>query len=478
MQNSNLSSKIFPIIKDDWSNFIKKVEDELQQLMNTYTTNKRRLKDLERLITKLKEISNISKDNVIEILNYKELFMYIDNSLESSFNALKFFKDQDNLDNVAVKEIYERIVASPKIIKINSEYNSLLIKIGFDEERIKRFNELIRGSKVDFTLIRELLNKYKLDDKTKKNILFYPTLMMAIRQTDVKDNKEVIVENKEEKAKFYQNRFSELVNEYQKKKNELKDLLIHCFNIRKNMNKSEIDMYSSYANNIDELNSYEFNDDIKTKIVVLAFFKIKKDIESYIDGISDLQMEKVDLDSEIVFFCEMIDEFNHIANLLNEIIKVDEQNEEVTNNNVYFALDAFNRLIINKDLLVDKNKSSIKALFQKADSINNARIEGVKTNPVLGVEDEEKLIGKTISMITTSRMKLAYIVVNKNILIITGVDNSNERFDRLVKLAVNKNLFAIKNQIALIESEDVNYIELQNQIIDGILGDKEENKTL
>lgn len=478
MQNSNLSSKIFPIIKDDWSNFIKKVEDELQQLMDTYTTNKRRLKDLERLITKLKEISNISKDNVIEILNYKELFMYIDNSLESSFNALKFFIDQDNLDNVAVKEIYERIVASPKIIKINSEYNSLLIKIGFDKERIKRFNELIRGSKVDFTLIKELLNKYKLDDKTKKNILFYPTLMMAIRQTDVKDNKAVITENKEEKAKFYQNRFNELVNEYQNKKTELKDLLIHAFNIRKNMSKSEIDMYSSYANNIDELNSYDFNDEIKTKIFVLAFFKIKKDIESYIDGISDLQMEEIDLDSEIVFFHEMIEEFNHIANLLNEIIKVDEQNEEVTNNNVYFALDAFNRLIINKDLLVDKNKSSIKALFQKADSINNARIEGVKTNPVLGVEDEEKLIGKTISMITTSRMKLAYIVVNKNILIITGVDNSNERFDRLVKLAVNKNLFAIKNQIALIESEDVNYIELQNQIIDGILGEKEENKTL
>ena len=467
MQNSNLSSKIFPIIKEDWENFLQKVEHELQEMITIYNNDKRRIKDLERLINKIKEISDLSKDNMKEILNYKELFLYIDNSLESSFDALNFFLEQDNFDNVAVKSIYERIVTSPKIIKLNSEYSGLSIKVQFDKERIKRLGELIRGSKIDFTLIKELLNKYQLDDNKKKNILFYPVVMLSIRQNDLRNSKE---KSKDLKEKFYQERFNELIKDYQKKKESFKELLVYCFNIRKNMNQGEIETYNAFVNNPTEIGEYDFNDEIKFKIYTLAFFKLKKDIESYIDGIIDLQIDS-DLDGEIVFFHEMIGEFENLANILNGLMSINSINDDLENSNVYFALDAFNRLIIKKELLVDKNKSSIKALLQKADSINNARIEGVRTNHMLGVEDEEKLLGKSISMVTTSKMKLAYIVINKNILIISGVANNNEKFDRVVKLAVNKNMFAIKNQISLIEEEDLDYIELQNRIINSIIGE-------
>ena len=476
MQNSNLSAKIFPRLREDWLSFVGKVSKDLQEMMVTYNNDKRRIKDLERIIGKIEEISSISKDNVEEILNYKELFMYIDNSLESSFDALKFFKDQNNFDNIAVKSIYERIVNSPEIMQMNSEYNSLAIKVSFDKERIKRLGELIRGSKIDYILIKELVNKYKLSNEEKKNILFYPVVMLSIRQNDVKKDNENI--RKQEKEKFYRERFNELCTSYQDKKEKYKDLLVRCFNIREQMNHQEIDMYSSFASNPDEINEYDFNDDIKFKIYTLAFFKIKKDIENFIDGINDLEMNENDLDDELVFFGELINEFDSVASKLKETTKKEENDVEIDGGNVFFALDAFSRLIIKEELLSSKNRNSIKTLLQKVDNISNSKIDGVKTNHMLGVSEEERILNKNISMLTTSKIKLAYIMVNKSVLIIGGAENTNDKFDRIIKQAINKNIVPIKKQIALIEENDFDYIELQNRIIKAIIGEEEKAKAM
>lgn len=473
MQNSNLSSKIFPIIKGDWAIFIQYVEHNLQEMMVNYKEDKRRMKEIERLISKLKEIFYLSKDNIKEILNYKELFMYIDNSLESSFDALNFFIEQNNFDNPAVKAIYERIINSKKILRINSEYNELLVKIRFDKERIKKLGELIQGVRFDYGLVRELLNKYEGDSEFKKNILLYVMVILSVKQNNIKNS-----EKNEDKEKFYQDHFNELIKLYQSKKESYKELLLYCFNIRKNMSREEISMYGSYASNPDEINSYGFDDEAKFKIYTLALFKIKSDIEKYIDGIMDLQLNASDLDSEMVFFHEMISEFEGILNKLSGFQLGNNITDDVNSHSIYFALDSFNRIIINQELLLDKNKSSIKALLQKADTINNARIEGVKTYHMLGIDNAEKLLGKTISMITTSKMKIAYIVVNKSVLIITGVDINDEKFDRKVEKAVNDNLRAIKNQITLIEQGNIDYIEFQNKIINGITGEEEAKKLM
>ena len=476
MQNSNLSSKIFPSSKESWASFICKVEEDLQNMMITYNNDKRRIKDLDRIINKLEEIRNLSKDSIDEIFNYKELFMYIDNSLESSFDALNFFKSQDNFDNIAVKAIYERIVNSPKIIKINSEYSSLTIKVQFDKERIKRLTDLIRGAKTDYLLIEELVNKYEYDDNTKKSIMLYPLVMLSIRQNDLKNSKDIVAIRKQEKAKFYQERFNELCAKYAEKKEELKDLLITCFNVREKMNHNELDMYNSFVNNPDEINDYDFSDDIIFKIYTLAFFKIKKDIENFIDGISDLDMDETNLDDELVFFGEIINEFTDIANKLNELSnnEIIENNE--LDNNVFFALDAFNRLIIKDDLLMEKNRSNIKALLQKISNINNSKIEGVKTNHMLGMVEEENLLGKNISMLTTSKVRLAYIMVGKNILIINGDNHEIDKFDKVIKQAINKNIVPIKRQISLIEENNLDYIELQSKIVRAIMEEAEEDK--
>ena len=480
MQNSNLSLKIFPSIKEDWLSFIQKVSKNLQDMMLTFNNDKRRLKDLERIINKMQEIKGLSKDNIEEILNYKELFMYIDNSLESSFAALNFFKTQNNFDNEAVKVIYERIINSPKIIKINSEYNGLSMKISFDKERIKKLGELIRGSKIDYSLIKELIDKYQLNDDMKKNVLFYPLVMLSIRQNEAKNNKEIIAKKKEEKDKFYRDRFNELCKYYQTRKEELKDLLVKCFNVREKLSHNEIDMYNSYINNPTEIAEFGFDDNIKFKIYILSFFKIKKDLESFIDGISDLQIDDVNLDDELVFFQEMINEFNEIANKLVQLTKDNEEELDEFENNVFFALDAFNRLIINEELLSEKNRSSLKALFHKIENTSNSKIDGVKTNRMLGVSEEEKVLGKNISMLTTSKIKLAYIMVGKKVLVIDGVDNNNDKFDRIVRLAISKNIVPIKKQIAWISENNLDYCNLQKTIISEIMGEdlEESNKKM
>ena len=470
MQNSNLSSKIFPIIKEDWLSFIKALEKDLQQMMIAYNNDKRRIKDLARLISKLEEITTLSKNNIEEVLNYRELFLYIDNSLESSFDALNYFKTQGNFDNVAVKAIYERIINSSKIMMINSEYNGLSIKIRFDNERIKKLNELLQGNKVDYGLIKELLKKYRFDNNKKKNILLYTIVMLSIKQNEINNSKENDENKKMARNNFYRDHFNELVKKYQIIKENNKDLLIGCFKIKEKMNKKEINMYESFSSNPEEAGSYDFDDNAMLKIYVLATFKIKKDIENYIDGISDLVMESSDLDDELVFFNEMIGEFENNVCRLKPLITSEEEIIDVADNNIYFALDIFNRLLI-KDLLTDKNINNIRALIQKVDVVENSRIDGVKTNHMLGVSEEEKMLGKNISMLTTSKLRLAYITVNKNILILGGIDN-NDKFDHLIKVIVNKNMFAIKNQISLIEKEDINYIELQNRIIDDILKEK------
>ena len=478
MQNSNLSLNIFPNSKKSWESFIKKVDANLQEVMTQFNNDKRRIKDLERIIAKLKEISNLSKDNILEILNYKELFMYIDNSLESSFDALNFFMKQDNCDNPAVKMIYDRIVNSPMIIKINSEYNSLVIKVQFDKERIKKLSELIRGSKIDFVLIEELINKYKFDDKTKTSIMLYPVIMLSIKQNQVRNNKEVIDNKKEEKEKFYRERFSELCKKYLSKKEDFKDLLVKSYSIKEKLNPREIDMYTTFINNPNEISDYDFTDDIKLKIYVLSFFKIKRDIENFIDGIEDYLIDENDLDDEIVFFAEMLNEFETIAIKLSSFISDEKIDTNEMGNNVYFALDAFNRLLIKEELLSSKNRSSIKALLEKIDNVNNSKIDGVRTNHMLGVSNEEEILGKNISMLTTSKMKLAYIMVGKSVLIIAGDTTNSDKFDKVVRLAINKNLVPIKKQIMLIEDSNLDYIELQNRIINDIIGEEINRKTI
>ena len=450
MQNSNLS-KLFPRISSDWSLFLNDVSSIMEHMIDTYNIDKRRIKDLDRIINKISEINNFSKDNVESILKYKELFMYIDNSLESSFLALDFFARQNNMDNEAVKTIYERIIYSPKIMELTSEYNSLTIKVQFDKDRIKKLQGLLRGTNIDYHLIKELIDKAGYDDVVKKNIMFYPTILLSIKQKDNIDINNVKVK----KENNIYNKVSSIYQDIKNFKTKNKDIIIKCFQIREKMNLQEIDKYRSYINDLNSIN--EFDDDKKVKIYAVAFLTLKNSIENLALGISDLAIEEIEIDDELVNFKEMLNQLSKISDSIRNI-----KSNRCKENKVFFALDAFNRLIINDDILSENDLLLIcKKCFASDILINNNQI----------LQDDVYYYNTTIS-------KYAYLKVDDNILILTGenIHYDDDRFYRLAENTIKKNALPIKKQIQLIKNNSLEYIELENQIIDYIMNKKTNKK--
>lgn len=468
MQNSNLS-KLLPVLKRDWALFIETIEKDIEDMITSLNKDLRRAKELNRIINKIDDVIKSCDNNIINILDYRELFLYVDNSLESSFAALMFFKEKNNFDNSAVYQIYKNIINSPKIVRMQDEYQHLAIKIKFMKERVKNIQNLLKGNNIDIDLVTDLIKKYEFDEKTQKNIWLYIITSMGVKQKEVKE--EEVIEEKEEtpSQEVFQEEFRTLVKNYQNKKEELKDILIKCFSIRQKMSKEDYLTYCGYINDSDELLRENFKEEELIKIYTISFFRTKKDIEDLIDGIEDYSFEDINaFKEEIAFINEEILELDRVARNLRELVKEEKNTEEQDEYNVFFLVDGMSRLVIPEDL-INENRRNIMALLRKSANMDNANIEGVKTNRMLGVSDTERLIGKNLSMITTSKIILSYITVGKNILVITGTKVTDDTIKNDTISAINRNYMGIKRQIAYIEDSDLDYLDLQNNIIKNII---------
>lgn len=456
MQNSNLSS-IIPNLNDSWQIFIQKVQEEISSIKTANHNDANRFKELEGYIAKLGEIKKICEKNPAEILNHRLFLLHIDNSLskKNHFEALSYLKDNGNLDNDSVKMIYDEIMRSPGVVSLNEKYNNLELKLDFAKDQIKPLEDLVSGKKYDQVLIQNLLDKYDFNDEIKKNILFYSIVMMAIKQDEI--NNSLDDENKkEDKAKLYHDKIIELCNEYQNKKDDYKDLFAKCYSIIQKMDHDEIFMYKEYIDNPREAIKQGFNE---VNIYVMSLLKMRKDIEDYIDGISDLEMEVHNLIDEIVFFKEMLDKFDKNIEKVSSLLKEKSENYEEVND-IFFALDPFNRLIMNKSLLIN-NIDSINSVTKKEfDDENNSSQE---------LFESEELLKRKVYLLSTDNYKLAYVMVNNCVLVLGIDDNSNTKFNSILNRVVRTNLLAIRKQINLILQMDDNYIALQNEIKEDIM---------
>lgn len=472
MQNSNLS-RLLPILKRDWALFTETIEKDIEDAIVSLNKDLRRAKEINRIINKIDDIISSCDDNIVSIIDHRDLFLYVDNSLDDSFAALLFFKEKNSLDNSAVQQIYNKIINSPKILKMQDEYRNLSIKIQFIRERIKKIENLLRGENIDLSLVNELIKKYEFDEKTMKNILLYIITSLGIKQKETRE--EIAPQDEIDTEEVFQREFKNLTNNYKRKKEELKDVLFKCFFIRQRMLKEEYLTYSGYINDTDELLKENFKNEELLKIYTISFFKIKKDIEDLIDGIKEYSFENVDkLKEEFFFINEEISELESVAEKIRSLIKTDEIQKQTSDEyNVFFLVDGMDRLVISEELIHD-NRRNIMTLLRKSVDMDNADISGVRTNRMLGVNDTERLIGKNISMLTTSKVILSYITVGKNILVITGTKVTDDTIKNDTISAVNRNFMAIKRQIAYIEDSDLDYYEFQNYIIKKILEDEKE----
>ncbi len=472
MQNSKLSTIIVPSLSNSWQKFISKVKEELNSVESTNTTVANRINELKDIIPRVKEACEESKDNIEKILKYRDAFVAIDNNLSSCFDALEFFKSQNNLDNDAAKTIYERIVKAPIINELSEEYSGLLIKKDYAKKEIKPLLDLIRGKKYDQDLIKELLNKYNFDEKTKKDVLLYSLVSSSVKQNEVKEVKEEKKLRKKEQAEAYRDKIRELIDRYQNKKNELTDLFNICYGIKKRMTPDTYNMYKGYISNPSEALRYGFDDDAMLMIYTMSFFKIKEDIEDYIEGISDLEIDNANLSGEVSFFEELINEFGMISEKIKGLYEEEEEIEDDDTRKVFFALDPFNRLIPSTSLLAN-NKNSINTFIKKVNSSNNHIIDGINVVHMQGVEEIEELLGKTVYLLSTSNYKMPYIMINDCVLVLAISSSSDTKFNNAFSHIVKGGLLPIRRQMALIEDRNQDYIDLENDLLKDILSEKE-----
>lgn len=476
MQNSKLSTIIFPKLGDSWQQFIKKVEEDLNNVALSQENGSKRINFLKDNMPRIKKIIEASKDNVSEILKYRQLFTSLDKDLSSFFDALEFFKAQDNFDNDAVMVLYKKIVESPTILRLGEEYNSLLYQKEHNSQ--KSLEDLISGKKIDQSLIIKLLDKYDLDEKTKKDVLLYSIVMTSIKQKEIDSSV-----RKEKKKKSYEETISELKSlceDFAKAKDEYQDLYNTCYSIKQNMTPNDMDMYKGYTDysvDTDLANKFGFDNSELLKIYALQFIEHRNNIVDYIDSLCDLQMENSKLSDEVEFLRMFIGEFKEIAKRVNRLSKENsiEKEEENEDNRVFFALTAFNTLIVDKNLIVN-NRNSLNAFIRKVNTSKTHQIDGIRVVPMIGVKDVEELLGKTIFMLKASNYKLAYIMVNNCVLVLDMADANDTKFDSAFRHIIRGGILAIQRQISLIEDMNSDYIDLQKELTKDLLSENEMKK--
>ncbi len=465
MQNSKLSSQILPEISESWHLFIQKVESELRSLNATNNKNNNRIKELEIHLPKLDEMKKVCALNVKEIFSYRTFLSYFNLGLKRYLDGLDFLKENNNLDNDAVGQLYNDIINHPVITQLKDEYNNLPQTIKKTDELIKQYEGLISGEVIDQSLIQELLDKFELDDKTKKDVLLYSLVIKAVKENEKIENKEA----KEAKIIKSTNKAEELIKIYEEKNNEYKKLLSNCANIFGKMSVEEITKYESEVSNFDQISLDNYDKSTLLKIYVIAFSQIKTKIDSLIETVKDLMMDKVNLNKENKNLEELINKYDLMINKLSgQMPNIDEVDYD---KDFFLALDLFYRPLADRRLL-SFNRAALKEYIPILASRTYLHDTRGEIRHMSGVDNIEDAINKRIDILITRDFKLSYAMVGDKVLIL-GMSNTDDfNYENRFKQAMRRNMGIVCNQIDCIEVKDKNYLKLQMELIDRIFNSR------
>ena len=168
------------IFNSKWKDFCTHLYREIINLKSTLERNNIEIKKNQRKL----EIIKTSKLDIEFMLKYKNFFINIDNSLENVFSALEQFKIKNGLNNSALPGLCEKqIFNSPMILQIirdiEEENNELSKENKKLTDRISKLEDLRDGVVFSQELIRELIQKFQLDNMTGRIILLYPIRKLA-----------------------------------------------------------------------------------------------------------------------------------------------------------------------------------------------------------------------------------------------------------------------------------------------------------
>ena len=197
MANSKLERDL-PFIEDNWKVFISLVKDDIKTEYDS-------LEELELQYKKYSRIDKIihySENNISFILEQKEFFIELDESLESKFNILEAFKRRNNLDNDIALSTYKSIVEKGTVKKVLAKLPDTKDRIDLTKDYINRLKDLVNGEVYNFDLITELTSKYDLDSQARNAILIYPVIKSARLSLKAKEKEIELSDELEEKPNY------------------------------------------------------------------------------------------------------------------------------------------------------------------------------------------------------------------------------------------------------------------------------------
>ena len=445
-----------------WKRFINSIILEVENLKQEKADNEELKSKFNMLFDGIKSVESAIKS--------KDFLIDFDPSLKDYVDALVFFKEKDNLENLMVKDSFEKIKESKRVKSAYRAYDDIGKKI---EEIIKEIEtkNIFLDNPHDVNKILEYAKHQELDDEEIKQLLFYSLYEVTLRKDKTKKDKKknikkVEIQKKEEKEEAPKIElelpedtesleYEKELLRFEKIQTDNKELLDSKYaDLKEGTNE-----YTSYtAYDISELKEMGVNDEIISKVITHKLLIIKKEINKEVENIKLLSDGTLKKDASD-YIVELINEYEKLLSKLSELNIENDEEMEVKNQNVYFAHDEGNSLLVPDN---DNHSKKIYAFASKFD--NNEGQVKINIKRMLGVEKEAQRIGKTVYMLNAP-YSISYVKINQAdkeaIYIITAGPRENIDID--TAQVINDYYDDIVNQMKLIENSD--YIEMQNQVI-------------
>ena len=520
MPSSKLDRDL-PLIQQNWNNFISLIKQDLNEL----TAEQKKLEVEIRKVERISKILKVSDNDINFIIAHKESIIEVDPSLISKFALLEAFKKRNNLDNDLAVQTYIQIKNSVKITELLNNLEVLMRQSDLLQEKIDSLRDLIYGE--DYSqigLINELCKKHNIGEGARKMLFTYPIIKTLRKPSVVKEKTrevksvetpnrvstatvleeiEVLDDDKpteivvpepiaKEETRSYEDEFNQQKNRYDKFRESVNDLLSKYYTILNEMKPYETQFYRTYCSYTEEefgkLNKNQFEegyDEAKAKILAIKVFDARAEIDKILSSIVTSNYTDKD---EIDYLAEFINEFQSLCDKLKVVDKqIVDKNKGATSldSKVFFLTDRLHGSFIPEEMRKGVYQRSLMNIMVKAQEglVSQKKGCNIMTLKVHDAKYRDQ-IGRTVFAIRNNKIMVSYIKLNTNseisndggIIILTaapltsGTDVIQTETNKVIK----DNIEQLVRQLALIEAQEPQQLELQALIRDELMQTEEQ----
>lgn len=452
-------------IKNDYSNFIKKIKDEyIGTIDSSNDTKNKEIEEINSLINFLQsETANI------------ELFLAHDNIIEKYYGEsrelkiLRLFQQKNILNNPSAVEIYEKYKETLSIDKLQNKIQEMKDEIEEKNSKIQQVEPLITGQDFDRELIDKLCEELNIDSKTKIKILLY-TIISKVEEKSKKvilpqeepidemNNEENVtltelqenLEPAEENIEINHN------DDDKEQLEQLKNDLISCKENYETLIKANQPVYEKYfalSNNQHEI-QYTVSESPKEELLkkiadtMVKIRKIRKDIDKQLKIITTSKSFNEDDIGLINLSLEDLKiSFGLLQTLDRSIRSMEEINSIVQK---VYMLHSEKDVFIDSKILKDRNLSS--NLYRLIEKGEQGEIQA-RNELKLGIIDPDKLDSKQSYLVALNDLNV------KNI---QTVRTNNEKILMSYIILNNKNKNSVEDNYIYILTVAENFDDLSN----------------